>query len=143
VLDSPGKLSWLLHAEKNLTWNGTNNTAVIQGDKATLTTQLVAPNVTWHGSVTDKFPVPVDRKYVTGEAGSSYVTGKWSDQSHLTLESAEAAPEFTVYAVLWPERASSKPVVLKAVLNGGALRIARPDGKTDNIALTDTSLELK
>ena len=143
VLATPGRLSWLLHAEKNLSWNGTNNTAFIRGDKATLTTQLVAPGVTWHGSITDKFPVPVDRKYVSGEAGSSYVTGKWSDQSHLTVESAEAAPEFTVYAVLWPERAASMPAALKAALNHGALRVTRPDGKTDVIALTDASLELK
>jgi hypothetical protein len=143
VLAVPGKLSWLLHAEKNLYWNGTNNTAFIRGDKATLTTQLVAPGVTWHGSVTDKFPVPIDPKYVSGEAGSSYVTGTWSDQSHLTLESAEAAMEFTVYAVLWPERAASMPAALKAALNHGALRVTRPDGNTDLIALTDASLELK
>jgi hypothetical protein len=143
VLATPGRLSWLLHAEKNLSWNATNNTAFIRGDKATLTTQVVAPGVTWHGSVTDKFPVPVDPKYVSGEVGSSYVTGKWSDQSHLTLESAEAATAFTVYAVLWPERASSTPAALRATVNDGALRVTRSDGKTDLIALTDTSLELK
>src|SRR6266446_2773401 len=112
VLATPGRLSWLLHAEKNLSWDGTNNTAFIRGDKATLTTELVAPGVTWDGSVTDQFPVPVDPKYTTGEAGSSYVTGKWTNQSHLTLESAEAAREFTVYAVLWPERLSSAPATL-------------------------------
>ena len=143
VLATPGRLSWLLHAEKNLSWNGTNNTAFIRGDRAALTTQLVAPGVTWHGSVTDKFPVPVDRKYVSGEAGSSYVTGKWSDQSHLTLESAEAAKEFTVDAVLWPERTLSTPAALRVTLNDGVLRVTRPDGKTDLIALTDASLELK
>lgn len=143
VLTTPGKLSWLLHAEKNLSWNGTNTTALIRGDEATLTTQLVAPGVVWRGSVTDEFPVPVDRKYVSGEAGSSYVTGIWSDQRHLTLESAEAATEFTVYAVLWPDRKSSKPTPLSTTLKDGALRVARPDGKTDLIALTDTSLELK
>jgi hypothetical protein len=143
VLATPGKLSWLLHAEKNLSWNATNNTAFIRGDKATLTTQLVAPGVTWRGSVTEKFPVPVDPKYVSGEAGSSYVTGKWSDQSHLTLESAEAATEFTVYAVLWPARASSTPLALRAALHDGALQVTRPDGKADLITLTDTLLELK
>jgi len=143
VLATSGKLSWLLHAEKNLSWNNVNNTAFIRGDKATLTTQLIAPGVTWHGNVTDKFPVPVDPKYVSGEVGSSYVTGKWSDQSHLTLQSDEAATEFTVYAVLWPERTSSAPATLQAALQGGVLRVGRPDGRTDLIALTDTSLELK
>ena len=143
VLATPGTLSWLLHAEKNLSWDGTNNTAFIRGDEATLTTQLVAPGITWHGSVTDKFPVPVDPKYTTGEAGASYVTGKWSDQSHLTLESAKPGTEFTVYAVLWPERSSSAPAKLTTVLHDGALQVTRPDGKTDLITLTDTSLELK
>jgi hypothetical protein len=143
VLATPGRLSWLLHAEKNLAWNGTNNTAFIRGDRATLTTQVVAPGVTWRGNVTDKFPVPVDPKYVSGEVGSSYVTGKWSDQRHLALESAEAAKGFTVYAVLWPERASSTPAPLRGALNDSVLRVSRPDGKTDLIALTDTSLILK
>jgi len=45
ALNSPGKLSWLLHAEKNLSLNAANNTAVIRGQKATLTTQLIAPGV--------------------------------------------------------------------------------------------------
>ena len=93
--------------------------------------------------MTDQFPVPVDPKYTSGEAGGSYVTGKWTNQSHLTLESAETATEFTVYAVLWPERSSSAPAALKVVLNDGALRVTRPDGKIDLVALTDTSLELK
>jgi hypothetical protein len=143
VLASSGTLSWLLHAEKNLTWDGTNNTVFIHGDKATLTTQLVAPGVMWRGSVTDQFPVPVDPKYTTGEAGSSYVTGKWSNQDHLTLESTKPATEFTVYAVLWPERSGTAPAPLKVALNEDVLRITRPDGKTDLITLTDASLELK
>lgn len=140
-LATPGTLSWLLHAEKNLSWDATNNTAFIRGDKAALSVQLIAPGVTWRATVTDKFPIPVDPKYVSGEAGSSYVTGKWSDQNHLTLESAESATAVTVYAVLWPERGS--PATLRATLNDGRLRVARPDGKTDLITLTDSSLELK
>src|SRR6185295_1083544 len=116
VLNTSGTLSWLLHAEKNLTWDSTNNTAFIRGDKATLTAQLVAAGVTWRGNVTDKFPVPVDPKYTSGEAGSTYVTGNWANQSHLTVESTDAAAEFTVLAVLWPERTSHNPAALKATL---------------------------
>ena len=142
VLATPGKLSWLLHAERNLSWSDTNTTAFIRGDKATLTVQLVSPGVTWHGSVTDQFPVPVDPKYVSDEAGSSYVTGKWTNQSHLTAESVEPATEFTVFAVLWPERGGERPVALSARLRDGVLEVTRPDGKTDHITLTDTSLEL-
>jgi acetyl esterase/lipase len=137
-LAAPGTLSWLLHAEKNLLWDETNCTAVIRGDKAALTAQLVAPAVRWRGAVTDQFPVPVDPKYVEGEAGSSYVTAKWTDQQHLTVESAEPATEFTVFAVLWPERHSPAPV--HAALQDGRLRVRRPDGQTDLITLTDTSL---
>ena len=55
---------------------------------------------------------------------------KWANQSHLTLEGAKAATDFTVYAVLWPERLSSTPAALKAVLNDGTLRVTCPDGKT-------------
>ncbi len=143
VLNSPGKLSWLLHAEKNLTWDGAQNTAVIRGDKATLTTQLLAPGVEWEGAVTDKFPIPVDPKYVSGEAGSSYVTAKWTDQSHLTATSAAAADKFTVFAVLWPERGADKVVKLTATLSDdGVLNVPRPDGKTDHITLTDDSLNI-
>ncbi len=143
VLTTPGTLSWLLHAEKNLSWNGTNNSAFIRGDKAALTAQLIAPGVAWHGSVANKFPLPIDPKYVSGEVGSTYVTAKWLEQSHLTVDSDEPATQFTVYAVLWPERASSTPAALKATLREGALQVTRPDGKTDRITLTDTSLELK
>ena len=143
-LSTPGKLSWLLHAEKGLTWQGTNNAAVIRGKQATLTSLLVAPGVAWHGSVTDQFPVPVDRKYATGETGGSYVTGKWSNQSHLTAESVEGAKSFTVFTVLWPERGLSKSVALSAALGAdGVLTVARPDGKADRANLTDEGFKLE
>ena len=144
TLASPGKLSWLLHAEQNLTWDDARATAFIRGveGKATLTTQLVAPGVSWRGQVTDRFPVPVDPKYVSGEVGGSYVTRKWSNQSHLTVESREAANDFTVFAVLWPER-GTKPVKLAATLGSdGVLTIPRPDGKNDRLTLTDDSLRI-
>lgn len=142
-LSNPGKLSWLLHAEKNLSWNGDNQTIAIRGTKASLTGKVIAPDVTWSGSVTDKFPVPVDPKYVSGEVGASYVTGKWSDQSHLTLESTAPAKEFTVYSVLWPERGTTPSTKLSATLKGDTLTIARPDGKSDTLTLTDGAVTLK
>jgi hypothetical protein len=142
VLQTAGKLSWLLHAEKNLSWDNADNTAFIRGDKATLTGKLLAPGVTWAGSVTTKFPVPVDPKYVSGEVGSSYVTGKWSDQSHLTLESKEAAKEFTVFSVLWPERGGHAVKLSATLNNAGELIVTRPDGKTDRLTLTDEALKL-
>jgi hypothetical protein len=143
-LSAPGKLSWLLHAEKGLTWDAADSTAIIRGNKATLVTRLVSAGVSWTGSVTDQFPVPVDRKYLTGEAGSSYVTGKWTNQDHLTAESTEAAKSYTVFAVLWPERGTNRPVTLATALGtDGALTFTRPDGKADRINLTDTGLKLE
>ncbi|HVM50868.1 MAG TPA: heparinase II/III family protein [Candidatus Acidoferrum sp.] len=143
-LSMPGKLSWLLHAEKGLTWNGADSTATVRGNKATLIARLVSPGVAWKGSVTDQFPVPVDRKYLTGEAGSSYVTGKWSNQDHLTAQSTEAANSFTVFAVLWPERGTnSAPALSSSLGSDGLLTIGRPDGKTDRIRLNDGGLALE
>jgi hypothetical protein len=143
-LATAGKLSWLLHAEKNLAWDEKNAAAVIRGNQATLTTRLVSPGVTWRANVTDQFPVPVDAKYLTGEAGSSYITGKWSNQSHLTLESTEAAKSFTVFAVLWPERGTNKSLAVSATLGAdGELTVVRPDGRTDRVNLTDDALKLE
>jgi hypothetical protein len=86
----------------------------------------------------------VDAKYLTGDAGSSYVTAKWSNQSHLTAESTEAAKSFTVFAVLWPERGTNKSAAISATLGAaGELTVARPDGKTDRVNLTDDALKLQ
>jgi hypothetical protein len=144
VLTAPGKLSWLYHAERTLAWEGATNTATIVGPlkKSSLTTQVIAPGLAWRATQTDKFPVPVDPKYASGEISGSYLTGKWTPQQHLTLESTEPAAEFTIYSVLWPER-GAKPATLTATLSGQTLTIPRPDGKTDTLTVTDTSVTLK
>jgi len=140
-LTSAEKISWLLHAEKNLSWDEATGIATIRGDKASLTAKVIGPDVKWSGQVTDQFPVPVDPKYVKGDAGASYVTGRWSDQSHLTLESADAAKEFTVFAVLWPDRSTVSK--LSVTLHpGGALEISRPDGKRDFVRVDDKTCEV-
>jgi len=134
-----------LHAEKEITWDNANARASIRGfdGKAALTTQLVARDTTWRGTVTTKFPVPVDPKYTSGDNDSPYVTGTWHDQAHLAVESAEAAKEFTVYSVFWPER-GTKPAAFAATLGAGdVLTIKRPDGKTDVITLSDETFSLK
>ena len=145
VLVTPGKLSWLYHAEKNLTWVAATNTALIIGaeKKAALTAQVLAPGVTWRASVTDQFPIPVDARYVSGEAGADYVTGQWTPQQHLTLESNETASEFTVYAVLWPERGAKATKLTATLAADETLTIPRPDGKTDRLLLTDRSITLQ
>jgi hypothetical protein len=145
VLTAPAKLSWLLHADQTLAWDAATSTSTIVGaqKKASLTTQVLAANLTWRATVTDQFPVPVDPKYATGTVSGAHLTGKWTPQQHLTLESNESAAEFTVYSILWPER-GAKPAALAATLApDGTLKIPRPDGKTDTLALTDEACVLR
>ncbi|MBC7365590.1 MAG: heparinase II/III family protein [Undibacterium sp.] len=142
---TPAKLSWLLHAEKTLAWDAATSTSTIVGaqKKASLTTQILAANLTWRAIVTDQFPVPIDPKYAGGTVSGAHLTGKWTPHQHLTLESNESAAEFTVYSVLWPER-GAKPAALAAKLvPDGTLTIQRPDGQTDTLTLTDEACVLR
>lgn len=144
-LATPGRLSWLLHAEQNLAWDESRAAATIRGKegKAALTVQLVAPAVRWQGRTTTEFPVPVDPKYAKADAASPYITGTWHNQAHLTAESAAAADTFEIFAVLWPERGAN-PAALAATLGAdGLLRVRRPDGRTDTIRLDDAVLEVR
>ena len=144
-LATPAKLSWLLHAENNLTWDAKRNTATLLGPehKATLTAQIISPGTEWRASVTDKFPVPVDPKYAKPNAADPFITGAWHDQAHLTAESATAASDFTVYAVLWPERGTQSRTAHVSLKSPDTLMIERPDGKTEVLTLSDASLVLK
>jgi hypothetical protein len=145
VLATPAKLSWLLHAERTLAWDNAAATAAIIGaqGKSSLTAQLLAPGITWRATQTDQFPVPVDPKYAKGEVGGTYLTGKWSPQQHLTLESNESAAEFAIYMVLWPERGAMPATLTATLAADGTLTIPRPDGKTDHLNLTDDTLTLR
>ena len=64
-------------------------------------------------------------------------------QQHLTAESATAAQELTVYTVLWPERGAKPATVAATLAPDGTLAIARPDGKTDRVNLTDDAMTLR
>jgi hypothetical protein len=145
ALATPGKISWLLHAERHLAWDAPTATATIRGERgqATLTARLLAPGVVWRGAVTTRFPVPVDPRYAGAEHANPHITGAWHDQAHLTVETAEAAREFTIYAVLWPGR-GAQPAPAEAALGAdGALTIKRPDGKTDRVRLDDAALSVR
>jgi acetyl esterase/lipase len=143
TLKSPGKISWLLHAEKELKWDEAADRALIRSaeGKATLVAQLIAPGTKWHGTVTDEFSVPVDAKYTSGQVTGSYLTAKWTPQQHLTVESAEMAKDFTVFAVLWPDRGMPEKLVV-SLRNDSALEIRRPDGGRDVIKIEDKKFEL-
>lgn len=141
-LADPGKITWLLHTERRLDWTPDRATAFTRNADATLTTQLIAPYA-WDVRITDEFPVPVDPRYVSGEANYS-TTGEWNlKQNHFAAESAVATPEHIVFAVLWPDRASNSTPGLRAELADNVLVVHRPDGRTDRIRLTDTSLQLE
>lgn len=144
ALETPGTLSWLLHAENSLDWNPRTQTALIRAAKSTLTTQLVSPDGgKWMGTVSDKFTTPVDPKYSQGNAAASYSSGsKWSEQKHFSAESPKAAKEHLLFAVLWPEpRTPERP--LKASWKNGSLEIHRPDGRTDTVRLTDDAVSVQ
>jgi hypothetical protein len=152
VLATPGKISWLLHAEKKIDWLPDDTMAVIVGQHASLEVQLVAPEVHWQASVTDRFPVPVDPKY-SGARGDpdEENPSRWPNQIHFTAETADAATEFTIYAVLYPQRNADHfgdhtlPAnrVHTTLRSDGALEIVRPGGRTDVLRISDTALELK
>ncbi|AOS44201.1 Heparinase II/III-like protein [Lacunisphaera limnophila] len=149
-LATPGKLSWLLHGEKGIEWLGDNRLHLEgSGGQTALQVKLVSPGVAWQATVTDRFPVPVDPKYASGEISGSYLTGKWHNQTHLTLESTAPAQTYTVYAVLFPYRSVSP--------EGAPLRLAfvdatlTPDGSLAIthggteilLTLTDDSIQLR
>lgn len=145
-LATPGRLSWLLHAERPIEWDADKATAVIFGEKATLTTTLLAPAGApgWTGTNQEKFDVPVDAKYTKGGEAGTGGRGAWGEQSHLRVDTNEGRTEHLVYAVLWPERDGRPARPLETRIEGrGGLRIARPDGKTDLLMLDETTLTLE
>ena len=137
VTKDPAQLSWLLHAETELGWNNPRQQALINGDHASLTTQIVSPDLKWFAAITDRYPVPIDPRYQFSN-DHYWVTTPWRDHLHLTLDSTEKSADATVFAVLWPEPALGGARTLAAQLDDdGRLVVKRPDGRTDLITLTD------
>lgn len=135
-------LSWLLHAARSQGWDNQNRSSLIQNGHATLTTRIVSPDTAWHATITDRYPVPIDPRYFNGET-YTWVTAQWQNHVTLTLESADASKEFEVFAVLWPEKNGFPADTLVASLaENGVLIVERPDGKTDRITLTDSSVQI-
>ncbi|HUR60281.1 MAG TPA: heparinase II/III family protein [Opitutaceae bacterium] len=146
VLATPGRLSWLLHAEKRIDWNAPQQEGVIHGEngRATLSLKVLrAAPAPLEGKLTDQFPVPVDSKYTNPETTSAYVTGTWHDQQHLSLADPEPTKEQVVFTVLWPERGARAPQFAAELGRDGVLTIKRPDGKTDRVLVTNAALELR
>ena len=125
VLVAPGRLTWLLHAERPIEWRAATPAAFIQGAKATLSVRLLAPaGVTWNGHVRAAFDPAVEPSYAKNP--------EWVQQSHLFAETADVAATHLVFAVLWPEREGRPVRELVARLEAdGRLRIVRPDGVVD------------
>ncbi len=144
-LASPGKLTWALHGLKPIEWqSGQIGTALIRGEKATLTTHLLSPGSTFTGRVQPKADVPVDPSYVRGTASNYFTTGKWAEQSHLFADVADERAHHEVFAVLWPEQSGVPRLPLAVSLqDDGRLEISRPDGGRDLIRLTDQELVIE
>ena len=144
-LATPAKLTWLLHAERPITWDASSATATIRAVKATLTTRLLAPDdVKWKARVKAKFDVPVDPKYTGGGLAGFGETGAWEEQSHLFAETVAPSASHLVFAVLWPERNGLPARPLKASLTpDGKIRITRPDGLADSLVFEGDALRLE
>lgn len=143
TLKTPGKISWLLHGEHPVVWDEATQTARILQRDATLTTRLIATGQqTWRITQTDRFTTPVDPKYVKGGASNFSTSSPYAEQGHLSAETSQAAREHVIYAVLWPER-SSRPPDLTATASGSTLTVTRPDGGTDRITFSDTSVQVQ
>lgn len=137
----PSAVSWLLHGEEPIRWEGARAAAFNRAGRAGLTTRLVTPgNVRLQGVVRNEFDVPVDPRYVQGHADFS--NRRWGPQSHLTVTTADKARQHTIWSVLWPE-ASTSPVALDARLDGDTLVVRRPDGRTDRIRLAGDRVEIR
>ena len=141
-LATPGKISWLLHTERQLLWAPKRNLAFTCNGDVTLTTKLIAPyelNV----RVTEGFAVEVDPKYTTPGQINYSSTGEWNlKQNHLSATSTQPATEHVIYSVLWPEKNSRTPSDLDATVESGVLTVNRPDGKTDRIRLDGKKLSI-
>jgi hypothetical protein len=141
-LADPGKVTWLLHTERTLTWDDTNQQAFSRNGRAALTVRLLGDSP-WNARVDEGFPVAVDPRYVSGEANYT-TTAPWNlQQNHLYAQTASAAADHTILAVLWPEHDGTAPAALHVTRDGDMLTIRRPDGRTDTLTLNDDVLDLR
>jgi hypothetical protein len=141
-LAGAGRVSWLLHTERELVWQADAALAFTRNGPAALTTKLVGP-ARWEATVTSGFPVAVDPKYVTPGQINYPSSGEWNlQQNHLEARTPAAA-EHVIYAVLWPEKGGTAPAALAAEVIDGALVIRRPDSRTDRLRFTADSLVLE
>lgn len=142
-LTTPGKLTWLLHTERQLLWAPARSLAFTVNGPAALTTKIVA-STELDVKITEGFTVEVDPKYTTPGQINYSSTGEWNlKQNHLGATSKTAATEHILYSVLWPAKDSKQPASLDASLVDGALVIKRPDGRTDRLQLDDKKLTLE
>lgn len=135
-------LAWRLQAEQSQGWDNLRQTGFILGEKATLTTKFISPDHEWAATITDRYPVPIDPRYFNGET-YTWVTARWRNHVTLNLESMAPARRYVIYAVLWPEKNGLPARHLDATLEDGVLIVHRPDGKVDQIHLSDTDCRIE
>ena len=124
-----------------MTWDAAERTALIRAEGATLSARLLpADGGVWQAELTDRFPEPVDPKYI-GQSVAGTVRS-WGNQGHLEASPTTAALHHVLYTVLWPERGNT-PALAHARLDGTTLVVQRPDGRTDRIRLTDDTVRVE
>jgi hypothetical protein len=140
-LAQPGRISFLLHAERPLTWDGAERTALIRAEGATLSARLIPEDGgTWEAQLSDRFTEPVDPKYI-GQSVAGVVRS-WGNQGHLQASPTTAARHHRLYTVLWPERGGT-PSLAQARLEGATLVVQRPDGRTDRITFAENAVRVE
>lgn len=140
-LAQPGRISFLLHAERPLTWDGAERTALIRAEGATLSARLIPEDGgTWEAQLSDRFTEPVDPKYL-GQSVAGVVRS-WDNQGHLQASSTSPARRHRVYTVLWPERGGT-PSLAQARLEGATLVVQRPDDRTDRITFAEDAVRVE
>lgn len=140
-LAQPGRISFLLHAERPLTWDGAERTALIRAEGATLSARLIPEDGgSWEAQLSDRFTEPVDPKYI-GQSLAGVVRS-WGNQGHLQASPTTAARHHRLYTVLWPERGGT-PSLAQARLEGATLVVQRPDGRTDRITFAEDAVRVE
>ena len=144
-LEKPGRIDWLLHARDPITYHEVGGSVVIARNGAYLFSRLCAYNNELEMKSWTGFPIEVDPKYKDlGFIRSQvYVREPAVDQAHFQANTRYDREEQVIFAVLWPStREADQDGLSVELLDRDTVRITRPDGRIDEVRLTDSDLSL-
>ena len=142
----PGRIDWLLHAREPIAFDEEEGAIKISRNGAHLLGRLRAVNNSLEMKSWTGFPVDPDPKYKDPAfiSTQSWLFEPAVDQAHFQANTVNDKAQQIIFAVLWPTRNASDQAILDVQLRDTAtLLVQRPDGKTDQVRLTDTSLEIR